>query len=61
MLIATIAGMHRALTKTGGQGSLLNLGKKCLVERQGSVRVASSHFRVVFRQKKTDWPPNRSS
>ena len=49
MLIATIAGMHRTLTKTGDLGSSLNLGKKYLVERQGSVRVVSaSHLLFLF-------------
>ena len=49
MLIATIAGMHRTLTKTGDLGSSLNLGKKCLVERQGSLRVVSaSHLLFLF-------------
>jgi hypothetical protein len=55
VLIATIAGMHRTLTKTGDLGSSLNLGKKSLGERQGSIRVVLAHFRVVFGQKMTDW------
>ena len=41
--------MGQILIKTGDLGSSLNLGSKCLVERQGSVRVVSvSHLLFLF-------------